>query len=82
MWGVFPSFQFRVSVVASQKKPDFGTPKMERALFMVRNKNGLHGIPRHPKGHARVQYGLVLTNYAMLKVESSSFNLKVMQPQT
>jgi hypothetical protein len=35
MWGVFPSFRFRVSVAASQKKPDFGTPKMEKALFVV-----------------------------------------------
>jgi hypothetical protein len=35
MWGVFPSFRFRVLVAASQKKPDFGTPKMEKALFVV-----------------------------------------------
>jgi hypothetical protein len=35
MWGVFPTFRFRVSVAASQKKPDFGTLKMEKALFMV-----------------------------------------------
>jgi hypothetical protein len=33
MWGVFPSFRFRVSVAALQK-PDFGTLKMEKALFM------------------------------------------------
>jgi hypothetical protein len=26
----FPSFQFHVSVGASQKKPDFGTPKMKK----------------------------------------------------
>jgi hypothetical protein len=39
MWGVFPSFRFPVSLAASQKKPDFGTPKMEKALFVVRNKN-------------------------------------------
>jgi hypothetical protein len=37
--GVFPSFQFRVSVAASQKKLDFDTPKMEKALFVVRNEN-------------------------------------------
>jgi hypothetical protein len=47
------------------KKPDFGTPKMENALFVGRKKFGLHGVPRHHKGHARVWYGLVLTNYAM-----------------
>jgi hypothetical protein len=29
MWGVVPSFRFRVSVAASQKKTDFGTLKME-----------------------------------------------------
>jgi hypothetical protein len=39
MWGVFPSFRFRVLVAASQKKPNFGTPKMEKTLFMVRNEN-------------------------------------------
>jgi hypothetical protein len=38
MWGVFPSFRFHVSVAASQKKSDFGTPKMEKALFLGRNK--------------------------------------------
>jgi hypothetical protein len=54
MWGVFPIFRFRVSVAASQKKPDFGTPKIEKALFWYETKIGLHGVPRHPKGHARV----------------------------
>jgi hypothetical protein len=39
MWGVFPSFRFHVSVAASQKKPDFGTLKMEKPLFIVQNKN-------------------------------------------
>jgi hypothetical protein len=38
MWGVVPNFCFAVSVVASQK-PDFGTPKMENALFMGQNEN-------------------------------------------
>jgi hypothetical protein len=82
MCGVFPSFRFRVSVAASQKKPDFGTPKMEKALFVVQNENWPHGAPRHPNVHVRVRYGLVLTNYAMLMAESSSFNLKVTQPRT
>jgi hypothetical protein len=64
------------------KKPDFGTLKMEKAFLWDEKKIGLHGIPRHPKGHARVRYGLVPTNYAMVMAESSSFHLKVMQPQT
>jgi hypothetical protein len=34
MWDVFPSFRFRVSITASQKNPNFDTPKMEKALFM------------------------------------------------
>jgi hypothetical protein len=34
MWGVVPTFQFRFSVASSQKKPDFGIPKMEKALFV------------------------------------------------
>jgi hypothetical protein len=33
MWGVLPSIRFHVSV-AALKKPDFGTPKMEKSLFM------------------------------------------------
>jgi hypothetical protein len=55
---------------------------MEKALFVGRKKIGLYGIPLHPKGHARVRYGLLPKNYAMLMAESSSFNLKVMQPRT
>jgi hypothetical protein len=39
MWCIFPCFQFRVSVAASQKKPNFGTPKMEKALFVGRKKS-------------------------------------------
>jgi hypothetical protein len=39
MWGVFPSFRFRVLVATSQKKSDFGTLKMAKALFVVRNEN-------------------------------------------
>jgi hypothetical protein len=39
IWGAMTSFQFFFSVVASQKKPDFGTLKMEKALFMGRNEN-------------------------------------------
>jgi hypothetical protein len=69
MWGVFPSFQFRVSVAASQN-PDFGTPKIEKALFVGRNENrpqwrsspcqGPHACPIWPRsdklchGHGRI----------------------------
>jgi hypothetical protein len=45
-------------------------------------KIGLRGVALHPKGHAYVRYGLVPVNYAMVMAESSSFNLKVMQPRT
>jgi hypothetical protein len=64
------------------KKTDFGTPKMEKALFCDETKIGLHGIPRHPKGHARIRYGLVPTNNAMIRTEPSSFDLKAIQPRT
>jgi hypothetical protein len=33
MWGVVPCFQFNVLVAASQKKSDFGTPKIEKNTF-------------------------------------------------
>jgi hypothetical protein len=82
MWGVFPSFQFRVSVAASQKIPISVLQKWKKHFLWYETKISLHGVPRHPKGQARVRYGLVLTNYAMLMAESSSFNLKVMQPRT
>jgi hypothetical protein len=45
-------------------------------------KIGLCGVPRHPKGHARVRYGLVPINYAMIREKPSLFDLKVMQPRT
>jgi hypothetical protein len=81
MWGVFPSFRFRVSVAASQKNLISVLRKWKKH-FSYETKMGLCGVPRHPKGHACVRYGLVLTNYAMLMAESTSFNLKVMQPRT
>jgi hypothetical protein len=34
MWDVFPSFRFRISIAASQKKPNFDTLKMKKALFV------------------------------------------------
>jgi hypothetical protein len=81
MWGVFPSFRFRVSVAASQKNPILVLQIWKKHFSWYKMKIGLRGVPRHPKGHARVPYGLVLTNYAMSIAESSSFNLKVMQPR-
>jgi hypothetical protein len=44
-------------------------------------KIGLSGVPRHPKGHAHVRYGLVLTNYDMIRAKPSSFDIKAMQPR-
>jgi hypothetical protein len=64
------------------KNLNFGTPKMENVLFVDETKISLCGIPHHPKGHARVQYGLILIDYAMIRAEHSSFDLKVMKPQT
>jgi hypothetical protein len=47
MWGVVSSFRFRVSIAASHKKPDFSISKMEKTLFVGRNKNRLpwHSSP-------------------------------------
>jgi hypothetical protein len=45
-------------------------------------KNALCGVPRHPKGHEHVQYGLISTNYVMIRAKPSSFDLKAMQPRT
>jgi hypothetical protein len=39
MWGVVPSFPFAVSVAASQKKSNFGAPKMENTLFVGQKKS-------------------------------------------
>jgi hypothetical protein len=82
MWGVFPSFRYRISVAASQKNPISALWKWKKHFLWDEMKISLCGIPLHPKGHTRVRYGLVPTNYAMLMAESSSFNLEVMQPRT
>jgi hypothetical protein len=81
MWGVFPRFWFHVLVAASQKNFILVLRKWKKHFLWYETKIGLCGVPRHPKGHAHVRYGLILTNYAMLMAESSSFNLKVMQPR-
>jgi hypothetical protein len=82
MWDVFLSFRFRVSVAASQKNPDFGTPKMEKALFVGQNENRPLWRPLSYQGPRVCPYGLVRTNYAMVMADSSSFHPKVMQPRT
>jgi hypothetical protein len=42
-------------------------------------KIGLRGLSHHPKGLACVRYGLILTNYAMIRAKPSSFDLKAIQ---
>jgi hypothetical protein len=80
--GVFP--QLSISRFGSffTKNPILILQKWKKHFLWYEMKIGLRGVPRHPKGHARVRYGLVLTNYAILMAESSSFKLKVMQPRT
>jgi hypothetical protein len=73
MWGVFPSFRIRVLVAASQKNLILALQKWKKHFSWDKTKIGLCGVPFLPKGHAHVRYGRVLTNYAMVKAESSSF---------
>jgi hypothetical protein len=54
IWGVFPSFQFRVSVAGSQKIPISVLQKWKNHFSWYEMKIGLRGVPRNPKGHARV----------------------------
>jgi hypothetical protein len=82
MWDVFSSFRFRVSITASQKNPISTLRKWKRHFSWDKTKISLHGVPRHPKGHTRVRYDIVSTNYAMVMAESSLFHLEVMQPRT
>jgi hypothetical protein len=64
------------------KNPISVLRKWKKQFSWYETKISLRGVLFHPKGHAHVWYGLVLTNYAMLMAESSPFNLKVMQPRT
>jgi hypothetical protein len=82
MWGVFPSFRFRVSVAASQKNLISALQKWKKHFALEKMKIGLCGVPLHPNGHAHVRYGLVPTNYAMVRPNLAHFDLKVMQPRT
>jgi hypothetical protein len=83
MWGIVPSFRFRVSVDGSQKNLISAIQKWKKHFSWDEAKKiSLRGVPRHPKGHAHVRYSLIRTNYAMIKTEPSPFDLKVMQPRT
>jgi hypothetical protein len=82
MWGVVPIFRFAVLVAASQENHISALQKWKKHLSWDETKIGLRGVPRHPKGHTRVRYGLVPTNQAMIRADPSSFDLKVMQPRT
>jgi hypothetical protein len=81
MWGVVPIFSFAVSVAASQEKSILALQKWKTHFSWDETKIGLCGVIRHPMGHVRVRYVLVSTNYAMIRIKSSSFDLKAMQPQ-
>jgi hypothetical protein len=81
MWGVAHNFQFHVLVAASHKNPILALWKMKKHFSWDESKIGLHGVPRHPKGHTHVRYGLVPINYTMIRAEPSLFDLKVMQPR-
>jgi hypothetical protein len=79
-WGVVPSFRFHVSVAASQKNLILALQIWKKHFSWDETKIGLYGILHHPKGHAHVLYRLIPTNYAIIRAEPSSFDLKVMQP--
>jgi hypothetical protein len=81
MWGVMPSFRFRVSIAASQKNLISALRKWKKHFSWEEMKIALRGIPCHPNAHARVRYGLIPTNYAMIGAKPSSLDLKVMQPR-
>jgi hypothetical protein len=80
MWSVVPSFRFFISVGASQKTRFWHSENGKKHFSWDKMNIGLCGVPRHPKGHVRIRYGLILINYAMIRDEPSSFDLKAMQP--
>jgi hypothetical protein len=77
--GVVLSFQFAVSVAASQKYPISTLQKLKMYFSWDETKISPCGVPRHQKGHARVRYDPISTNYDMIRAKSSSFDLKAMQ---
>jgi hypothetical protein len=60
----------------------FRHSKMKNALFIGQKEKNLHRIPRHPKVHARVIYGLARSTYTMIKVVTQLIWPKTMQPLT
>jgi hypothetical protein len=77
MWGVVPSFRFRDSRFT--KKPDFGASKMEKALFVGRNKNRLPWRSSPSQGPHACYMALFR---AMVRAKRIPFDIKFMQPQT
>jgi hypothetical protein len=71
-----PSFSFIILMAASQKSPISALQKWKTHFSWDTTKIGLRGVPLHPKGHACVRYGLISTNYAIIRAKSSSFDLK------
>jgi hypothetical protein len=82
MRGVLPSFPFAVSVAISQKNLILALQKWKTHFLWDRTKIGLCGVPRCPKDHARIRYGLVSTIYAIIRAKPSLFDLKAMQLRT
>jgi hypothetical protein len=76
MWGLVINFPFAVSVAASQENTILALQKWKMHFLWDERKISHRGIPRHPKGHARVPYGLVSTNYFMIRAKANSFDLK------
>jgi hypothetical protein len=68
-------------VAASQKNLISILQKWKTHFSWDETKNGIRGVPRHPKGHEHVRYGFVSRNYAMIRAKPSSFDLKAMQPR-
>jgi hypothetical protein len=54
MWIIFLSFQFRISVAASQKTLILALRKWKKHFLWGETKIGLSGAPLHPKGHAPI----------------------------
>jgi hypothetical protein len=60
--------QFFISRFGSclQKNPISILRKWKNHFSWDKTKISLHGVPCHSKGHACIQYGLVLTNYVIV----------------
>jgi hypothetical protein len=71
MRGVVPSIPSAILVAVSQKNSISAQQKWKMHFSLDETKIGLHGVPLHPKGHARVRYDLISTNYTMIKDKSS-----------